>query len=141
MAKDKETGAASIEGKHLIKGFELADPVKLEMAINGTMTRGGELKGGVGQDASEDDIIAEYDRLGGLIKKGKYTVKIGSFYDFKGKAPHKKSQVGFIFRNLEGDVVEIKDGEEVPLEVVAAEKIQENKRRAVKKEDADEDDE
>lgn len=106
---------------------------KYERALHGTVMAHGEMKGGVGDDASEEKILAEYDRLGGLVKKGKYTVKMGSFYDFKAKKPRIKPEVTFLFRNLDGETVEIPEGDEIPMDVKAAEMISEKKRGNITK--------
>ncbi len=105
-------------------GYIIADKDKFERAINGTMSQAGELKGGVGEGAEDLAKIAEYDRLGGLILKGKNKVKTGSFYDFKAKKPRTKPEVTLTFR-VDGEIVDIKDGEGVPLEVQASEQKRE----------------
>ena len=104
-----------------IKGYDLANPDKVERMLNGSMGSGGKLVGGVGEKASDDAKLAEYDRLGGLVRKGENKVKTGSFYDFEKKQPREKAEVIFIFKDLEGRVVEIPEGEDVPIEVKAAE--------------------
>lgn len=116
-----------------IKGFTLVNAAKFERAINGTVHRAGTPEGGVGDDASDDEILAEYDRLGGLIQKGKNNVKTGCFYDFKNKKPRDNPKVILVFRNLEGQSVEISDTEEIPADVRAAEAIREKNRKAPKK--------
>lgn len=104
-----------------IKGYDLANPDKVERMLNGSMGSGGKLVGGVGEKATDEAKLAEYDRLGGLITKGSNKIKTGSFYDFGKKQPREKPEVVFIFKDLEGRVVEIPEGEEVPIEVKAAE--------------------
>ena len=78
--------------------YTLANADKFERAVNGTVIDQGAVKGGVGVDATDAEKIAEYDRLGGLILKGKYKVKMGSFYDFKGKKPHAKATPVLVFK-------------------------------------------
>jgi hypothetical protein len=117
-----------------INGFTLVNEEKINRAIFGTVGREGKLDGGVGERASDDAKIAEYDKLGGLILKGKYTVKTGSFYDFEGRSPRETPEVVLVFRDLAGQVVEIADGEAIPMEVKAAEMIKESKKpKKVKK--------
>ncbi len=118
---------------------------KLVRAIEGSQNSLGEIRGGVGADAPEGAILAEYDRLGGLVKKGKYKVKTGSFYDFAKKQPRmetvtKKDKEGkvtssekvfapnvkLVFR-LNGEDVELDGNQEVPLEIQAAEQQKETK--------------
>ncbi len=103
-----------------INGYILVNTDKVKRAIYGTISSGGMLTGGVGENASDMAKLVEYDRLGGLITKGGYKVKTGSFYDFqKGKA-RVTPEVNFIFRDLNGEAVEVPEGEELPLEVKAA---------------------
>lgn len=68
--------------------YLLCNHDKLERVINGVVGQGGKLAGGLGKDAAPEAIIAEYDRLGGLIlTKDGEKVAIGSFYDFENKTP------------------------------------------------------
>ena len=118
-----------------IKGFSLNNEDKLNRAVLGTIGRGGKLYGGVGENASDEEKLAAYDKLGGLILKGKSIVKMGSFYDFvKGKAKE-TPEIIFVFRDLDGDAVEVPEGEEVPIEVKAAEiaKANKGKKKKVKR--------
>lgn len=116
-------------------GFELANPEKVERAIFGMVADQGRLVGGVGEDASDEAKIAEYDRLGGLITQGdkKYKVKTGSFYDFKERKPRETPQVVLLFKDLNGEEVEVGADEEIPMEVRAAEMIKEKKGKGKKK--------
>lgn len=70
---------------------------------------------------SNDDaaLLAEYDRIGGYITKNGEKVKTGSFYDFKAKAARKKPQIVFIY-SVNGSLVEVPEGAELPGEVRAA---------------------
>lgn len=108
MAKKKLVPAKPTEfGDYLLVNAE-----KLDRAINGVVGHGGVMMGGVGKDADEQTILAEYDRLGGLILKknggvaydedeeGNETEKpvdvkvaTGSFYDFKARRPRTKPEV------------------------------------------------
>jgi hypothetical protein len=106
--------------KNNINGFELVNLNKLERAVYGSMSAEGSLKGGVGEGASDAAIIAEYDRLGGLITKDGDKVLTGSFYDFEAKKPRSVPEVSFVFRDLDGDEVVIAEGAAVPMSVRAA---------------------
>jgi hypothetical protein len=104
-----------------VKEFELVNEEKVDRVINGSMTANG-MVGGIKQaDGSVDEelLIAEYDKLGGLILKGNDRVKTGSFYDFKSKRALKEPKVVFIY-NINGKVVEVEDGVELPGVVKAA---------------------
>lgn len=100
--------------------FTLANADKVERAINGTVLDKGSTKGGVGPNASEDEIIAEYDRLGGLILMGRNKVRMGCFYDFKSKKAFAKPKPYLVF-NVNGETVEVDASKPLPIEVQAAE--------------------
>ncbi len=85
--------------------------------------------GGAGENASPMAVLAEYDRLGGLVRLDGRTIKTGSFYDFDGKAPRKSPEVTLILRDLEGNVVEISADEELSPELKASETIQKRKAK------------
>ncbi len=77
MKKTKQLKPVSF-GDYLLVNHE-----KLDRVINGAMASQGRLSGGLGKDASAEEIIAEYDRLGGLIlTNGGQKVETGTFYDF-----------------------------------------------------------
>lgn len=132
---------------NIILGYKLANESKLERAIYGHMASQGSLEGGVGADASDEQIIAEYDRLGGLIlNKDGYKVKTGSFYNFdrKVRAAHKEPQVTLIFKDLNGTEVEVPEDEPLPMEVRAAQmaaKVTAGKGKKGKKADIEDEDE
>lgn len=107
--------------------YTAVNSYKLDRAINGTMGSKGALVGGVGSDADPKEILAEYDRLGGLILKGKYKVKTGSFYDFKAKKPFAKPSPVLVF-SFGGEFTEVPADEPIPVEVRAQEQAQETKR-------------
>jgi hypothetical protein len=96
-----------------IEGFELVNAEKIDRVINGTLDRDGALKGGLGADADPADILAGYDRLGGLIRRDGDTVKTGTFWDFKAKKAVAKPIIVCQYR-INGKVVEVADGEKVP---------------------------
>jgi hypothetical protein len=110
-----------------IGDYTLANKDKVDRAINGTVLDRGQAKGGVGAEADEADVLAEYDRLGGLILKGSYKVKTGSFYDFKAKAPIKKPKPVLVFV-VNGEIVEVDADEPLPLEVRASEQAKTKKQ-------------
>jgi hypothetical protein len=111
--------------KLIIKGNEyvLENRSKTQRAIIGTLGPKGELQGGVGKEATPLAKITEYDRLGGYItcEKGgqKAKVKTGSFYDFKNKQARKSPVVVFVFRDIYGEEIELADGAEMPMSVLA----------------------
>lgn len=109
--------------------YTVANEEKLNRAIFGSMSSEGKLVGGVGEEAADEVKLAAYDKLGGLIKAGKYKVKTGSFWDFEAKKPRKEPKVLLVLKDLEGNTVEIPEGEAIPVEVQAAEKIADNKEK------------
>ena len=105
-----------------IKGYTLCNPDKVTRALEGTPLESGNRLGGVArEDGTYDDneLLAEYDKLGGLIRKGSDKVKTGSFYNFGAKKPREKPKVSFLFR-INGKEVEVPDGAELPGIVKAA---------------------
>lgn len=96
-----------------VEEFELVNAEKVDRVINGTLDRDGALKGGLGEDADPADILAGYDRLGGLIRRDGDTVKTGTFWDFKLKKAVAKPVVVCQYR-INGKVVDVADGEKVP---------------------------
>lgn len=73
-------------------GYQLVNHDKVHRAINGTIGREGKMEGGVGKEATAAQVLAEYDRLGGLILD-QYGTKLetGSFYDFDKGEPRVKA--------------------------------------------------
>lgn len=116
-----------------ILGFTIVNDDKWNRAIYGTIGREGKMSGGVGEDASDEAKLAEYDKLGGAILEGKSKVKNGCFYDFIAKKPIAKPEIVYVFRDIDGDVVEVPKGEEIPLEVKAAELAKAKKTKKIKK--------
>ena len=115
-------------------GYTVSNYDKFHRAIYGSVGKEGKLYGGVGEDASDLEKLAAYDKTGGLILKGKAKVKTGSFYDFENKKPREEAEVLLIFKDIEGNTVELTEGEAKPVEVIAAEKIAEKKLDKAKKE-------
>ena len=118
--------------------YVLANPDKVERATNGTVLDQGQMKGGVGIEYDKkgnvtngEAILAEYDRLGGLIlKDGKYKVKTGSFYDFQEKKPFEDPEPVLLF-SVNGEIVEVSADEPLPIEVRAA--LSAGEKKAAKK--------
>jgi hypothetical protein len=109
-----------------IKGFELVNEEKVERAINGTVNSLNEKIGGIiAEDGTydENELLAEYDKLGGLITKEGDRVKTGSFYDFRNKKMLSKPNIVFIY-NVNGKIVEVEDGKELPGIVKAARELE-----------------
>ncbi len=104
-----------------ILGYDLVNDEKADRALNGTMNDKSERIGGVIKaDGTWDDaaLLAEYDKLGGLITKGNDKVVTGSFWDFRNKAARAVPEVKFVF-NVNGKFVEVPLGVELPGEVKA----------------------
>jgi hypothetical protein len=116
-----------------VKGYKLANMDKVRRALKGSPNAQGEFVGGVEKaDGSyEDDaLLAEYDRIGGLILKGSDKVRTGSFYDFGAKAPAEKPKVELEFR-VNGELIFVPEGKELPGELRAAQVVE--KKKATKK--------
>ncbi len=128
-----------------IKSFTLVDAQKLDRALNGTPRGDGTTIGGVGNGAYflegkwmrngeeleeskveilESAVLAEYDKVGGLIRKNGDKVKTGSFFDFKGKKPFDKPKVSFVYQ-VNGKFIEVPEGKELPGEVKAVKMLEE----------------
>ena len=109
-----------------IKGFELVNEEKANRALNGTQRGDGTIFGGiVREDGTYDDnaLLAEYDKLGGLMTKNGDKVKVGSFYDFKNRKALKEPKVFFVY-TVNNKFVEVEEGVELPGEVKASRKLE-----------------
>lgn len=104
-----------------IDGFQLETAVKLERAQMN-------LKG----DASDADLLVEYDRLGGLITRAGQKVKTGCFYDSKTRKAFAKPKVIFIY-SVNGHNIEVPEGSELPGEVRAANILAAEEKKTAKK--------
>lgn len=116
-----------------VKGFELLNPEKVERALVGTVQRSGSLSGGVqAPDGTydADALLAEYDRMGGLIRKGEDKVKTGSFFDFKAKKPREKATPVLEFR-INGRVQEVPMDAPLPPVVRAAKLAEESVKQEI----------
>lgn len=105
-----------------INGFECSNIDKLDRVLNGTVGRAGAAVGGLGESALEEtpeQVLAQYDKLGGLITRNGDKVKTGCFWDFKNNKAIAKPKVVLVYR-VNGAEVEVADGEEAPLSVRAA---------------------
>lgn len=125
-----------------IQEFTLVNTEKLERALNGTQTGSGTVIGGVGSGAYFDDgwkrngeplsesevatlehaLLAEYDKIGGLVMKGDDKVKTGSFYNFTARKPRATPEVVFTYL-VNGQIVDVPAEEETPGIVKAAKKV------------------
>lgn len=100
-----------------------------------------------GQELDEEEsnkvdsaILAEYDKLGGLIKRGDDKVKTGSFWNFKARKPHETPVIVFTYK-VNGKFVDVNEGTELPgiikatkqLEEAQNEKIEVKKLKRIKK--------
>jgi len=135
-----------------VKGYDLINVSKVDRALNGVQKNDGNFIGGIGRgayrvegvwkrddielsetevDSLETALLAEYDKLGGLIVKGDDKVKTGSFYNIAARKPRAVPEVKFIYR-IGGRVVEVPEGIELPGEVKAvkilATQIEEEKK-------------
>lgn len=120
------TAPAHDQSSRTVNGFVADNADKWERALHGTIGAEGRLQGGVGDGASPEAKLAEYDRLGGLIRFEGRKVKTGAFWDFEaGKAVAEPKPVWVV--TVEGEQVEVPVGEELPVEAKAAEIAQTRK--------------
>lgn len=103
------------------EGFELVNTAKLDRA-----------KEKLPENASDHDILVAYDKLGGLITKGGQKVKTGCFYNPKTKAAIAEPKVIYLYA-VNGRIVEVPEGTELPGEVRAAKILEEEDAKAVAK--------
>ncbi len=119
-----------------VGNYILQNSEKVDRALHGTINQSAAKIGGViKEDGSYDDkaLLAEYDRLGGLITNLKGSkVKTDSFYDFEKKKPFDKPKPILLF-NVNGAWVEVVEGEPLPEIVKAVEVLEEAKKKAKKK--------
>lgn len=122
-----------------IKDFELINDEKVDRALNGILLSDSSRKGGVGNgavlvegvwqrngvdlipeevEALETALIAEYDKFGGLIRRGSDKVETGSFWNFTAKKAWATPKVTFVYR-FGNKVVKVPDGVELPGEIKA----------------------
>lgn len=101
-----------------VNGHQLVNGDKVHRAIYGNPTKDGAV-GGVGEAATDEAVLVEYDRLGGLIKKDGEKVKTGAFYDFKLKAARPEPVVVFEI-SVDGKLISLPENAPVPKKVLAA---------------------
>lgn len=117
----------------IIDGFTLVNADKVNRALDGAMNDKGIFVGGVRKaDGTYDkaELLAEYDRIAGLIKKGDDKVRTGSFYDFAARRARLEPKVEFEFR-VNGEIVIVPAEKEKPNAVKAvqiAEKVEKEKK-------------
>lgn len=93
---------------------------KWDRAVNGALGGEGTLVGGVGAGATPLEKLQQYDKLGGYITVGGRKVKTGAFFDHKRNEAVEDPRPVLLFR-VNGEEVEVPVGEELPVEVQAAE--------------------
>ena len=127
-----------------IQDYILVNSEKVDRALNGSQQASSDRVGGVGNGAYfesgqwkrsgevlsekevavlESALLAEYDRLGGLIKKGGDKVMMGAFYDFKGRKPKIKPDVKLVFM-INGREMIIDADEPAPPVIKAAQELE-----------------
>lgn len=103
-----------------VDGYELVNEEKVSRVIGGTQQRGGKLSGGLGKNADDADVLAQYDRIGGAITKDGVKVKTGCFWNFEDGEAVKNPKVVFVYR-VNGKEIEVPEGGKKPIAVQAAE--------------------
>lgn len=96
-----------------VQGYNLANTAKLDRA-----------KEKLPENATDHDILVAYDKLGGLITKGGQKIKTGCFYNVKSKTAYENPQVVYLYA-VNGRIVEVPEGAELPGEVRAAKILEE----------------
>lgn len=110
-------------------GYRCENEAKLKRAIYG-VEKNGIMVGGVGEDAKPEEILGEYDRIGGYITKDGFKVQNGAFCDIHatklktlangGKVElvlKKDPEIILEVRGVDGVLYEIEEGAELPLQV------------------------
>lgn len=123
-------------GKQVLE-FSLVNDEKVKRALHGSLGREGKLYGGVGDEASPEALLAEYDRLGGLITKGGLRVKMGSFYDFEKKQPRPELELAFL-ADVDGEQCEVTEEEAKTLKSVQEKKEALKAKKKAKQEEGEE---
>lgn len=96
--------------------YILANPDKVERALHGSPNDKGEFVGGVlkSDDSYENEaLLAEYDRIGGLILLNGDKVRTGSFYDFSARRPRAEAAIELEFR-INGELTFVKADDKSP---------------------------
>jgi hypothetical protein len=103
-------------------GYILENEDKVRRALDGAMNSKGEFVGGVRKPDGtydEGELLAEYDRIGGLVLKGEDKVRMGSFYDFRARKARADAVVEFEYR-VNGELIIVPAEVEKPVKVKAA---------------------
>lgn len=118
----------------VVNGFTLVNPDKIKRVLDGEQDEHGRFRGGIrAEDGSYDKgaLLAGYDKLGGLVKKGEDKVRMGSFYDFAGRKARVEPKVEFEFR-VNGEIVIVPAEEEKPNKVKAVQILEKKLKKAAK---------
>lgn len=116
--------------------LELVNEDKVTRAVFGTTMSDASHKGGVGEDATGEQKVTEYDRLGGLIKLAGSTVKRGCFYDLKTRKPAVTPVVMLTFE-INGKTVVVPADEPLPPLVRAAKEAEQGAVSEAREEEGD----
>lgn len=119
-----------------VNSFTLVNPDKVTRALEGAMNERGEFTGGVRRDDGTydaEELLVEYDKIGGLIKKGEDKVRTGSFYDVKTRKARVTPKVEFEFR-VNGEIVYVPADQEKPNAVKAVQMFEKVKKEKKVKE-------
>ena len=114
-----------------LQGFVLVNDEKVDRALHGSMGSQGKLVGGVGDEAKDEAILAEYDKLGGLILQDGIKVKSGAFWDFAKKVARKEPLVSYEIA-VDGEVIEVNKEEAKALKS-AKDVVKDLKAKKIKK--------
>lgn len=123
-------------------GYELANEEKLDRAIHGSVTREGKSEGGVGEDATDELILAAYDRLAGLIKKNGDKIQPGCFCDMEESKKQGRVVVieepflVFEHRDSQGNLHLVDEDEDEPEEIKMA-KLEKKEKSVEYREDVE----
>ena len=101
--------------------YECPNDEKLDRAINGVVVSGGKKTPGVGLDATDEQILVAYDKLGGLILKDGLKVKSGCFYDIEEKKAFDKPEPVYEV-SIDEALVEVTEDEAKGLQAVQKKK-------------------
>lgn len=119
-----------------IKGYIIQNDGKYQRAVYGSPNARGEMSGGVGEKATDEEKLAAYDKLGGLILFNGRKIKTGTFWDFqKNKIVENPEPIVQI--RVDGELFEYPQGKELPMEVVAKETLDKRKKEKKAKEVAE----
>lgn len=123
----------------VIDGFVLENHDKLQRVLEGDVMTQGLPQGGLIEkygDISKvppSEVLARYDKIGGLITKDigsdvRVKIKTGSFWDVRKKAPREEPMVKYLFI-VGGEKVEVDDPSELAKALTTIEKTRSAKDR------------